>query len=468
MENNMYEQEIDLKDLIFAVFRKWRLILFIAIILAFLSGGYKCVKELMNHQDEEYSSELKARYDSDVEQYEQAKSGYEWNIEKLTASIDYQEQYRENSILMKVDPYNEAAAAVDIFIQVPELPQENGITIMPVDPADGIVKAYASGIVQGTVLKSVSKQTGIDLLYLKEMVKVTTDYDGNMLNVSVIYTDEEGAEEILEGLLDLIESSYTEIQTNLGQHTIAIMNQDIGTVVDQSLVDYQKKKLTDLTETKENLDEAEKALKELKEPEQPVALSKRSTLKAGIKYGVFGGFLGAFLIVFGVCVVFVMSGRLNVDGDLKGRFRLRFLGGFTDKKEKKVFSGVDAWLDRLEGKEYVTDEVVFDMLAANLGNMANKGTSVIFTGTVSDEALSDLVEKLRDRLPELRLEYAADMTRNASTLLKIPEIDEIILVEMRKVSRYREIEKEIEMVSNLKRDFMGYIVLASDAGVERG
>lgn len=460
MENNIYEQEIDLKDLMFAVFRKWRLIILAAIIFAVLLGGYKCAKELLNNQNEEYISELKEQYGSDLEQYEQAQSGYEWNIDKLTASIDYQEKYRENSILMKVDPYNEVTATADIFVQVPELPQENGITVTPVDPADRIVKAYASGIVQGTALQSVAKQMGIDLMYLKELITVTTDYDGNMLNASITCTDEKEAEEILNGLLDCIESTYTEIQTNLGQHTIAVMNQNIGTVVDQSLADYQKRKLADLTETKKNLDDAEKALKELQEPGQPIALSKSSMLKAGIKFGVLGGFLGAFLMAFGVCAAFVMNGKLNTDEDLKGRFRLRFLGGFTDRKVKKAFSGVDAWLDRLERKEYISDETIYDMLAASLGNMADKGTSILFTGTAGDKALSNLVMKLQGRLPEFQLGFAADMTRNASTLRRIPEFDEIILVEIRKKSRYREIEKEIEMVSNMKRNFMGYIVLA--------
>jgi capsular polysaccharide biosynthesis protein len=466
MENNMDEPEIDLKDLIFAVLRKWRLVILAAVIFAFLMGGYKYVKEFMNYRNEEYVSKLKDQYDSDLEQYKQIQSGYEWNIEKLTASIDYQEKYRENSILMKTDPYNEATAAVDIFVEVPALPQGNGVIVTSVDPADGIVKAYASGLLQGTALQSVAKQMGIDVMYLKELVKVTTDYEGNMLNVSVTYTDEEGADEILDGLLDRIESSCTEIQTNLGQHTIAIMNRNVGTVVDQTLADYQKKKLTDLTEMKKSLDNAEKELKELGEPSQPVTLSKRSMSKEGIKYGVIGGLLGAFLVALGVCVAFVMNGKLNSDGDLKNRFHLKFLGGFTEKKDKKTVSGIDGWLDRLEGEEYTSDETVYDILAANLDNLVDKGTSILFTGTIREEALSDLVKKLQGRLPELQLGFASDMTRNASTLRRIPEFDEIILVVIRKESRYREIEKEVEIVSNMRREFMGYIVLPSSGLTE--
>ena len=42
--NNVYEQEIDLKDLIFAVLHRWRMILAAAVVLALLLGGYKALR----------------------------------------------------------------------------------------------------------------------------------------------------------------------------------------------------------------------------------------------------------------------------------------------------------------------------------------------------------------------------------------------------------------------------------------
>ncbi|WP_367566870.1 hypothetical protein [Lacrimispora sp.] len=461
MENNVYDQEIDLKDLIFAVFRKWRPIILAAIALAILLGGVKCAKEIMKRGDEDYVLELEEKYNSDLGEYEQAKSGYEWSIERLTASIDYQEKYRESSVLMKVDPYNEATAVADIFIQVPDPFQEKGLMVTTMDTADGIVKAYASGIMRGEALKSVSRQMGIGVTYLKELVNITTDYDSNMLNVSVTYTDENGAQKILDSLLDNIETLCFEIQTDLEQHTISIMNQNVSTVVDQSLADVQDKKLKDLTITKKSLEETKKALEELKEPDQPTALSKRSVLKECVKYGIIGGVFGAFMVAFGVCIVFVMNGKLNADSDLKGRFRLKFLGGFTDKTEKRAFSGIDDWIDRLEGKKDISDETMYDMLAINIRNLTDEETSVLFTGTVGDEALTNLAMKLQERLPNFQLKVAADMIRNTSTLQSVSEFDDIILVEMRKESRLRDIEKEVEIVSNMKKEFLGYIVLAS-------
>lgn len=462
MDNNMHEQEIELKDLMFVVFRKWRPIVLTAFILAILLGGYKFVKELINQKNVEYVSDLKEQYQNDLEKYEQTKKGYERDIEGFTASITYQENYKENSILLKIDPYNKGVAAVDVFVKMSELPQVNGITVTSVDYADSVVKAYASAIQQGGALEVLSEQKGIDLIYLKELIQVTTDYDSNMLNVSVTYTDEKGAEEILDKIVNSIESVYPEIQESLGQHSIAIMNQNIGVITDQVLADYQKQKVDDLAATNENLKDTEEALEELEKPEKPVALSKSSILKEGIKYCILGWIAGAFLTAFGICIVYIMNGKLITDNDFKNRFGLKLLGSFTDIRKRKAFSGIDDWLDQLEGKENIPDESVYNLIAVNISNFTDKDRSLFFTGTIEKDALKNLGMKLQEMLPERKVGFGADMTRNVLTLQRIPEYDEIILVEVRGKSKYREIEKEVEMVLNMKKNLMGCIVLTSD------
>ncbi|WP_024293406.1 hypothetical protein [Lacrimispora indolis] len=461
MNNNAYEQEINLKDLLFTVLRKWRPIMLTAFALAILLGGYKGGKELMNQGNEEFVSDLKEQYKNDLDKYEQSKKGYERDIANLTASITYQEKYKENSILLKIDPYNKGTASVDVFVRMLEPSQEMGLTVLTVDYADGVVKAYASAIQQGGFLAGLAEQKGIDLIYLKELIKVTVDYDSNMFNVSITYPDEIGAEEILNEIIDSIESEQSEVQEKLGQHSISLMNQDVGVVTDQSLTDYQQQKVKNLTDTNNSLKEAEEALDELVEPTKPVALSKISILKAGVKYGILGWIAGAFLTAFGISVIFVMNGKLSTDNDLKDRFGLKFLGGFTEKRDKKSFSRIDELLDSLEGKENIPDELVCDMIAVNIHNFILEDKSIFLTGTVEKEVLESLVIKLQKRLPELKLEFGADMTRNVLTLQRIPEYDEIILVETRKESRHKEIEREVETVLNLKKNIVGYIMLDS-------
>ena len=463
MEDNMYEQEIDLKDLIFTVLRKWRLILVIALLLGVAAGGYKSGKELLKQKDDVFVAKLREEYNNDLEKYNQTKVGYERDIENYNASITYQEKYKKKSILLTIDPYNKGRASTDIFVKMSDLPKENGITVNSVDFADGVVKAYASGIEQGGALKELAKDNNIELIYLKELIKVTTDYDSNMLNVTVSYPDEKGAQEILSEIINSIKSMYPEIQLNLGNHKIAIMNQDIGVVTDSNLADFQKQKVNDLAQTNQNLKDTEKALEDLEKPEKPVALSKGAILKAGIKYGILGGLAGAFVVGFGICMVFIVNGRVNVDEDLKHRLGIKLLGVYSSKPRKKqFFSMVDRWLDRMEGKEYFTDETINSMIAVNLCNYVNKGDAVLLTGMADEEHLKQLTVRLQEKTADIKLDYAADLIRNVTTLKRISEYDRIVLVETRGSSKYRDIDKEYETIINRNKEVVGYIMLAGE------
>ena len=104
--NNVYEQEIDLKDLIFAVLHRWRMILAAAVVLALLLGGYKALRTYNHNNDDASILEAKAQYEKDLEAYNQRVSVCEREIANLEEDIDRQEDYLENSILMNMSPYD--------------------------------------------------------------------------------------------------------------------------------------------------------------------------------------------------------------------------------------------------------------------------------------------------------------------------------------------------------------------------
>lgn len=462
MDNNIYEQEVDLKNLMFRVFRKWRLIILIAFLFAVLLGGYKSVKELINQSDEEYIAELKKQYQADEVKYEQLKEGYERDIENFTANIAYQEKYKENSILLNVDPYNKGAASADIFVKMEEVPNVNGITVTSIDPADSVVKAYASAVQQGGFLEKISSKMKIDLTYLKELINVKMDYDSNMINVSITYTNKEGAGEILDVILDNFNTMYPVIQEHLGQHSFVVMNRDVGVTTDQQLANYQNQNIVDIEATNKNLEDTEKALKALVEPVKPVALSRLWVLKMGIKYGMLGGFVGAFLTAFCVCVVFIMNGRVNSNDDLKKSFGLNYLGGFSEASNTKRNSAVDMWLDKLEGREEVSDDSVYDIITASLLGMLDIGESVFLTGLLKEKRLAELNEKISEKSSELKLGFGTDLLHNAQTLQNLQQYDKVILVGVRGESKIRDIVKEVETINNMKKQVMGYIILNPD------
>lgn len=453
------EQEIDLKDLLFFVLRKWRTLLLCALILAFLVGGFKLGKGLLQQQNENYIASVEKQYALDKKDYEQKKDTYDSSIKNLTDDIQYSEEYQTNSILQKIDPYNKCVASADVFIKMNDIQQENRINVYDSDPADSVLKAYESAVKTGIEIQNLSRERGLDLKYLKELIRVMPDYQSNMLTITVTDTDEAGAQEILDVLLESLKGKYPDVQQNLGEHSIVVMNRNLSIKADTDLAGIQKSRVENLTSMRQNLDDTEKKLEELKAPEVPATLSTKGLLKSGIKFGVLGGVVGGFLACFFVCVQFCLNNKVYNSDELKTRFGIKILGSFTKKREKKTFSKIDSLLDKLEGIECNTDTAVCERIAANIGIYTEKDQLIFLTGTAKEDDIKRITEDLKGKLPDLRFESAGDMNKYTETLTKLQKVDGIILIEEAGVSHYNNIQKELETITSLKKNVIGCIVL---------
>lgn len=454
-----YEQEIDLKDLLFNVLHKWRILLSTALILAVLVGGYKFGKGLLVQQNENYIASIEKKYETDKKDYEQKKDTFEISIQNLTANIQNAEEYQANSILQKIDPYNKWVASADVFIKMDDIQQESRLSGFDSDPADSVLKAYESAAKKGIEIQNLSKEKGLDLKYLKELIRVTPDYQSNMLTITATNTDDAGAQEILAVILKSLKDKYPDVQQNLGGHSIVVMNQNLSTKADPDLAENQKNRIENLTSTRQSLEDTEIKLEELKEPVTPANLSPKGLIKSGIKYGVLGGVAGGFLACFFASVLFCLNNRVYNSGELKTRFGIKILGRFTRKREKRAFSKIDSLLDKLEGIEYVADTAVYERIAANIGIYTEKNQLILLTGTANEDDINRVTADLKGRLPDLKFESAGDMSKYPETLTKLPKADGIILIETVGLSKYNMIYNELETIASIKKNVIGCIML---------
>lgn len=458
MDNQNYEQEIDLKDLMFAVFHKWRGIILVAVILGVLLGGYKLGIGLMNKGTDESVQDTEETYAENQDIYERTRSLYELEIEDLKEKIKAQETYLTNSILMRISPYSKYTASAEVFVKTDVPDNKGGIQLLQSDSADGIIKAYEG------IVKSADGLDGIagnktDNQYIRELIETDVDYEGNALTISVAYKDEAGAVEILDALLDNLESKTFEIQEKLEKHELIVMNRVVGVTADQDLARLQQSNTDSFVSLQKNLTDKENSLKELDEPSRPSTLSAVSSLKSGIKYGVLGGVLGAFLSIFCICVVFLMSDRLNSEKELKNRFGLRILGVFSQIPPKRAFASVDGWINRMEGKRLRHPAEVYEIMAVNVRNYMQAGKKILILGSASNEKMSEIAEQLKKRVDGIEIQVGQDMEHYAETLSILPEAGQIILVEERGRAKFEEIQSQVEVIRSLDKEIMGCIVL---------
>jgi Zn-dependent metalloprotease len=194
--------------------------------------------------------------------------------------------------------------------------EENGVITM-VDPADSLVKAYSSILRSESSLKEAFKENAIETRYLRELINIKENIDGNMITVSVTYKDGEGTQKILDNILEGVNARQSELKSSLGPHSVILMNGETSMVADQELADSQNERVNSLSEIQTRLEEAQRSLDELEEPQAPTGLSFKGVLKSAVKYGVLGAILGGFMTAFVWCVIYVINPRLHSAEEFK-------------------------------------------------------------------------------------------------------------------------------------------------------
>lgn len=471
--NNGYGQEIDLKDLMFAILRKWRTVLVVAVVLAAALGAGKALQAFRASQDVETQTEAKDAYERKLDSYTTAKESGEREIENINVDIEAQQTYMDESVLMKMSPYDVCEASADLFIKT-DYQVMPGMVYQNADYTDSILQAYQSAVTSAALQENVAKTVSLEPQYLKELISVKrgsftsgTAADGtagyarytNLLTIKVRYSDKEKAQEILDAILSNVTGLQEQIAATIGPHTVSIVNQAVGSTVDTDLAKQQKDARDQLTDLQQSLSDKEAALKDLKEPSAP-SLGKSAVVKAGVKYAVLGGVLGVFVVAFCISAVFVMSDKVYAAKDIRRRYGLDLLG--TVAVDGKKNGGIDAWLARLEGRKVCADsEQNGALLAANMQNYAGDRKKLLVTGLVEESQLKQVVEMVQKQLKGYELTIGANMLECAETLKKLPECEGVVLVEQSGVSGYSEMTQEIDKIKSMDKAIVGCVVFES-------
>lgn len=300
----------------------------------------------------------------------------------------------------------------------------------------------------------------MEQIYLRELISVSGDHGSNTLTVTATYLDAATAEKLLETFLENVDACQKNFMSVVGAHTVDVVNRSVDTVLDMGLIDLKKNNGDKVMSYQNSLTNMEKARDNLVEPELPEELSKRKVAMSGIKYALIGGVGGAFLMAFYFCMIYVLCGKLHTDEEVKDQFRIKILGVFGTPEKTGTLSSVDRLLERLEGRAVrPAEDDVLDRIALNMINHAGEAKKVLLTGTIPEETLRELADKLAGRLPQISLSVGADMNKTSDTLRLLAACEAVVLAEQRGTSKCREILQEKEAVDTLKKPILGCIVL---------
>ena len=458
-----YEQEIDLKDLLFVLLYRWRILLLAAVIGAALLGGYKGVKgnpvETDLPQTESYQEE--------VENYKKEKLALETSIENLQNSMEEQSNYLAMAPLMQINPYKEAFSSADVLVEISDI-RDRGL--------GSLLNAFENGLRNGDYIQKTAQTMETEERYVRETIRVNnnlgmdeTNAPGlvletqneaasrGILHISVVGPDKDYTEAVMKSALNQVEELHNRFETELKAHQIRVLNQSSGEQVDRDLLNQQQTVRNNVAALQQTEKDLNTSLDGLEEPADHTSVTGSS--KDVTKYVIIGFLAGGFVSVCAVAGLYIMGDKVTSDKEIMNRFHIKSLGAFSVVPKKRMFGFIDSWLRRLAGDDKIwPDDVIYEMIEANAANYAEGKKALFVTGLASQEQMAQVCEHLKAALPQTQIVSERNLVESASARRKLAEAQGVILVEERGNSKYSVIAQELELAKNVNTDVIGVIV----------
>ena len=462
-ENYVKDQtEIDLRQLFWAICRRWRMVLCWMLAVAVVAGAFKAVSTARSLRNTEEITAAQSTYEALVANNRQERSDILKRLRSISEEIAERQAYEKNSYYMSIDPYNVAVAEQIYYVKtdyqiLPDMIYQNP------DYTDAIVNAYMYVLTGESNLQPVAEKCDMELRYLEELVTVWSNGSG-MFTVHVIARDMEEAEKILALLDGGVATSRELIESTINAHEITKLTYNAYTTVDMNLSQTQSDKEDALTKLRTEYADQTARYETLKEDyknfKAPVSDSD-GVLRGSVKMIVLGALLGAVIACCIVCVQAAVSDRLYSAGSLTQRVRLRILGAVpTDPAKISAMGKLDRKLRGKAGLSTATDAAgVYAVAASYLAGAYPEANTVLVAGGAEEEHIQAACEAFQANLPEKKFLPGGSVLTDADTIRKVGQSDLTVLVEHTGVSSYSGVIREAETVQSLKGTLAGALVI---------
>lgn len=492
-----HEEEIDLVALCFTLLHKYRQLLAAALACAVIFGAAAGIRtarsgSVSEEAEEDYAAAM-TEYLEKKESYEAAKDQYDADIEAneksqsaVVQAIQNAQKYAEDSVLNNLNPYNVWTARADLYVSTGYQIQP-GMSYQNPDHTTSVLSAYASALgggktvqqdelgfvpVSGTSvpLKEIAQKLSVEERYLQELVTVETDPDASLLRVTVLGRDEQMAADILDAVLEYVETLRPAITESVGEHTIATIAKNSSCTVSLELRDIQnsnaatlvnlQSQINTLQQNRTKLDDNFTAATETwDETSKPVLPAAHVSSSVG-KYGVLGLLLGIVLVCGVGTLQFLMQGKVYSGRELNQTTGLPLLGTLASERTKKA-GKLDAALNKMEGRpDGSGDEEMIRLMAVTVRSRAPEADSILVTGDLPAEQLNALAIALQntDALRAQTVKAAGSILQNAATVPQVTDTDAIVLAADCTCSRYADVKDQTERIRRLGKNILGCIV----------
>lgn len=486
-----YEKEISLTELLFFCLKKWRWIVAAMLVVAVLAGAYRfqstvssnrAKQEAQALEEGEEQQEIEVIANPNVEYYESAIANWQQEMEDLKDYID-------SSVIMQLEPYHLDTGNLSFYISAGDASEA---------VRDTLVSAYDEFVTNGQLAAAMVEEndsiTESELQYLLKFESVAlprseinyeiiegqdsmfqiTNMGANrpdVFRVQITADSERNCADYMEAAKTALTEYSSLLQEELGiAHEIQLLSESQTERIDQNIQTYQNGILNSyasaFNQVKNLQAELETVLAEEGETiEVGTTVTYDNPVVEAVKFAIIGLVLGAFLAAFVLVVIYLMSGKLQSTDHFREEFGMPLLGQITKNSDKKgIFGFIDRWLQRIEEGEYadITYEEQLKIAAANLRTAVSKEEGlkkIMLAGTIAKDEAEAFCARFAPELDDVLLSSYERIVFQASALEDLDDYDGVLFLEKKGASYTKLIKKEKALVADRNVKVLGAIVL---------
>ena len=492
----MKQREIDLRDMIVDILFHWKGLLVIMIVGAVLMGGLSYVRSYRNvQQSAQVVEETKldqATVEKTLAEIEDTMNDSE-KADVLTTLDDereyfYKEKYIQESAYMQLNPLSIAQTELVYKVQAQDehLVQQLGLIYEDlidnvglykwVEQQTGLTSAYVGELVD------VKKSSEISFKNNDQKVNFESAFESNSLKITIMQADEETCNQLTDAVKNYIEQLQKKLVTEMGEHTLSLLSETSGNIMDVDVMDRQvlyrndvsngrtaiataKSKFTeeqqkyyDLLTWEDRIEE-----EEIKPKEATEELATVATPSVSKKYILLGAILFAFGYVVVLAFAYIFDSKLRASDELQNLYHIPQIGVIVKDSEKEFI--VDKWIDVLRhyGKRKFSVEQSMELAfaAVKIAAVKNGLDSICLMGCNLSAGAGNVCENLKVALEKegITVTILDNVLYNAEMMEKVDAVSGVVLVEKAGSTLYNEIAKELELLKRQEITVLGGIIV---------
>lgn len=479
------EIDIEMKDMLWELARRWRIIVVMACICAI---GLAMYQYRIDRNKTDVVAVTKTQ-----EELEKAMSAQD--VSEVTGAVallnqlKQKSEYMDASVLMKINPYAENAVLLQYIIVTENSNQE------------ALVDAYQSYIEDG-YLAQIIAETDEEKLYTNELISILKE-DANLyaysdtmtesiqmmvtgmttdryISIKVSGLDESSCTALANEVKSALIQYASTLNSELGTHQLKLVEEKTCVLVDNTLAELQNRNATAIKTISNNIDKMKNEMTSdqvtlytyrvtgmsQSANNGSAATNQAKAATVSVKHLVMGLILGVILGCGIILALYLFAEKLRNSEEIKTLYHVKVLGEVENpQKKKRIFSFVDKFVANIKNynKKVLSYNQALQMVCANIviDCKKNEQKAVYLTGSmieqIPDQIVNDIIKLCKEK--DVIVEKGNAVAYDAEALEALEQIGKVVFLEKKHSSLYDEIYKEIALCKENDIHVMGFVVV---------